>query len=156
MCLGLSNKKKYTIERFEKEILYGEEHIVGYKVLDFGLTVNSPFRPGFKWKEGWNLSGRVVPLGETEKEFRSVTYGIHVIAFEKDAHRFRRLLNSGAYGGNWGTPENRHRVIKVYIKPEDVVAVGFFDGDHTEYELNLVCNKCWVQTFTALEDCEDA
>jgi hypothetical protein len=156
MCLGLkgsiwgSAAEEYKLEDFKQTTLHGQEMFVGYKVITDKLR--SPFQSAYVWKEGLNCSGRpFTELLESEEKANRVDVGFHVIASLSDAVRMRDNLTGGLYSLFSRTSSKSHRIIKVYVKPEDVVAVGFFKGDYTEYELNMVCTKCWVEDLEEID-----
>ena len=128
MCLKIDNS--VTLPKPNKKGL-----IKGYKKVS--ITANSAASinyPNYQWQAGWNYSGRTNPtLTLNEKTTRIVSNGLHV--YKHNEGRLKGL-----------PPYYQYAKLRVYFKPEDVIAKGVTDKRFSFFKSkSFVVTKVFVE-----------
>ena len=97
-------------------------YCVGYKVI---RTNNYPsYQHGIPYKKGIVESDRgSKELTESEQASKNILSGIHIFLDFQDAK---------IEVDHWNRDYHNEKIIKVYFKPEDVIATGYFYAYHIE------------------------
>jgi len=121
MCMMINNDVKLpTVDK--------DGYCVGYKIVMYNNS--SFFFDHFKYKLGLNVSGRVSKeLVPYETINQQVDAGLHIFLDLKETKKEFRARNYKYFRFcplNLFSLYRDEKIIKVYFKPEDVIATGFY------------------------------
>ena len=134
MCMNISESRKIKLN--------SEGYHIGWKIVTYDNY--APYcwiHTGYLYKVGENTCCRDYPLTDAEKCLGEIRSGFHIYQTRQDARKGIKI-----YIDCCDSP-SRVKIIKVYFKPEDIVAFG--NVNLTDIHIstkNLVIKKLTIKS----------